>query len=481
MKKIFFTALCLAAATAIADEVVLDSHDALGSEPEEQAPAKTYISASSYIQNPYVGMPSKGGTQTVSESQMEVQNVAEKWFGDGTWNVFGAASYIDNAGANNFGYTANIFAQTGQVAGFSFGGFLTIANPFLSSNINPQDPAYQAQGLSVNQQVIPQELFAEYQFKNIVQVDAGWIGVSNSPWLTYYQNNALNLVTYQGVMVNVHPGGGWLLTGLALNGSQILGEPGFSQQTMYNYNQFYNSSGLAETGTQGSSGTTALGVSWSTPSDNYNFRLWGYQFNNYANLAYADTTMKLPVNKDTNFTIGLQGGMEGGNGQGNSNVFNNTVNEDGNPLGAVNSNFVGVQAGFNYDIFQLQLSYNNIWGGQSNAYGGGGIVSPYTYQLATDPLYTTGWLIGMVERSAGSAYKIAPSLSLMDDSLQIGPSYENYATTGQPASYEYDMQIVYNVPQIKGFSIFGGYGYLFQPEELGGNTYQGEIMFSYLY
>lgn len=474
MRKLLFPVLCIASTVAIADDD-LTAHASPAAQVEDQPPASTYISASSYIQNPYVGMPSGGGTQTVAESQLEVQNIAQKWFSDGTWNVIGEMSYVDQGGANNFGYAANIFAQTGQVAGFSFGGFLTVANPFLSSNMNPSDPQLQAQGLPINQQVTPQELFAEYQYSNLVQVDAGWIGINNSPWLTYYQNNALNLVTYQGVLVNVHPGGGWLLTGLAINAAQQLGQPGFSQQTLYNYNEFYNSGGIVDTGTQTSSGTTAIGVSWSTPSNNFNFRAWGYQFNNYANLAYADSTLKLNATKDLAFTIGVQGAVEGGNGSGTA---NNVISNAG--LGDVSSNTVGLQLGLNYDIFSIQASYNNIWG-PSSAYGSGQIVSPYTYQLATDPLYTTGWILGMVERSAGSAYKIAPSLSLLDNNLQIGPSYEYFATSGMPQSSEYDLQISYSVPQIKGFTIFGGYGYLLQPDEIGGNVINGQIMFSYLY
>jgi hypothetical protein len=466
--------LCIYSGATYADEV----DDAHAAEANEVPAAASYISATGYTENPYIGMPSGGGTQNVPESQMEVQNIAQKWFADGTWNVFGAASYVDQAGANNYGYAVNIFAQTGQVAGFSFGTFLTIANPFIAG-INPSDPTQQAQGLAINEQITPQELFAEYQYSNILQVDAGLIGISNSPWLTFYQNNALNLVTYQGAMVNVHPGGGWLITGLALNGMQRLGQSGFSDQTFYNYNEFYNAGGLQETGTNGSSGTTALGASWSTASNDFNVRLWGYQFNNYANLAYADSNLKLPVNKDLNFTISAQGGIEGGNGQGNSNVFNQSG------IGSVNSNFVGLQLGMNYDMFALQGSYNNIWGGGGNTYRGGGIVSPDTFGLATDPLYTTGWLIGMVELAGGSAYKVAPSLNLLDGNLQIGPSYEYFATNSMPSAYEYDLQIVYNIPQVKGLTIFGGYGYLFQDKSEApgtiGNTYQGQIMVSYLY
>ena len=247
VKKLFTAVLYFAVSPiAVAEPSPDPDQAAHGAAAEDITPAATYISASAYIQNPYIGMPSLGGTQNIAESQQEKQNIAEKWFADGTWNVIGEASYVSQNGVGNYAYGANIFGQTGQVAGFSFGGFLTIMNPFLANNINPGNPDEQVQNLPIDQQITPQELFTEYQYKNIVQVDAGWIGINNSPWLTYYQNNVLNLVTYQGIAVNVHPGGGWLLTGLALNGTQLTGETGFSQQTLYNFNQTYNTEGIQE-------------------------------------------------------------------------------------------------------------------------------------------------------------------------------------------------------------------------------------------
>src|SRR6185437_6850992 len=205
LKNWFIFILFIVSSVTYAADNELVAHAAIAE--EILPPAATYISAQAYNQNPYVGMPSGGGTQNVSESQLKTQNVAEKWFADGAYNVFGAASYVNQAGADNFGYAGNIFAQTGQVAGFSFGGFLTFANPIPLGSLNPSQPGLQAQGLPVNTQITPQELFAEYQYSNIVQADIGWIGVNNSPWLTYYQNNALSLITYQGAVVNVHPGG----------------------------------------------------------------------------------------------------------------------------------------------------------------------------------------------------------------------------------------------------------------------------------
>lgn len=471
MKKTCSILLCSLFSYSYADEQTIGEVD---QQAESQAAinANEYISRYAYIQNPYSGMPSGGGTSTKSESSIANDNLVRKLFTDGTWNVFGAASYVDQNGANNYGYAANIFAQTGQVGGFSLGGLFTLANPWFSNQWNPSIPEDQAQGLSVIKQITPQELFVEYQYANRVQVDAGWIGINNSPWMTYYQNNTLNLVTYQGALVNINPGGGWLLTGFAINGAQLLGEEGFSQQTMYN-TTWDNGTGTGNIGNQGSPNTYAFGASYTTHDQGFNFRLWGYQFTDYANMAYADSTLKLPVNDDFNFTLGAQGALQGQNGQGN--ILNN--NGYGN---SVRSNMLGAQIGINYSIFGLQLGYNNIWG-PSNGYEAGGLVSPYTYQYATDPLYTTGWIQGMVERSSGQAYKIAPSISLLEDNLVITPSYQYYETTLVPASSEYDLQISYAIPQVKGLTIFGGYGYLTNADEDGNCAYQVQIMASYLY
>lgn len=439
---------------------------------EQQYQSDQYISPSGYTQNPYIGMPSGGGTKNTSESDYANDSVAAKLFNDGTWNVWGGASWVDQNGANNYGYAANIFGQTGQVAGFSLGGLFTAANPFFSKQMNPANPEDQAGGLPVAQQVTPQELYAEYQFGNMVQVDAGWIGISNSPWMTYYQNNALNVVTYQGVLANVNPGGGWLLTGFAINGAQLLGENGFSGQTMYNTG-FDNGTGTGNVGAHGSAGTFALGATWNNLANDLQVRIWGYQFLDYADMAYVDGSYKLPINEDMGFTFGVQGLMQGQNGRGdilNSNGYGNDVR----------SNMVGAQVEFNYKIFGLQLGYNNIWG-PSDGYEAGGIVSPYTYQYATDPLYTTGWIQGMVERSSGQAYKVAPSLTLLGENLIITPSYQHYQTTYVPTSDEYDLQISYNVPEVKGLTFFGGVGLLTNADEDGNNVYQAQVMASYLY
>jgi hypothetical protein len=437
---------------------------------DDLTPAKNYINPGAYNQNPYINMPSLGGTQYVAESAKLNQNFAEKLFADGTWNVMGDASYVNSQYISNFGYGTNIFAQTGQVGGFSFGGLFTFMNPFgTNTSYNPTQ-SNTVQILPVNQQITPQELFAEYQYKNIVQVDAGYIGINNSPWLTYYQNNVLNVVTYQGATINVHPLHGWLFTALAFNGSQLTGENGFSQQTLYN-NTFDYGTGTANVVNEGSNGTIALGAAYTNQANNFGFRLWAYQFSNYANLLYIDSNLKITASQDLSFTIAAQGAMEGGT---YNNVFYNTGYNE------VQSNMVGLQLSMKYSWFGLQLGYNNIWG-PNNAYAGGDMVSPYTYQYASDPLYTTSWMQGMIEKSAGSAYKIAIPLTFLDNNLTISPSYAYYDTNLYPISAEYDLTMSYSIPQVKGFTIFSGLGYQSTFSQTVGNIYSAQIMFSYLY
>jgi hypothetical protein len=466
MKKVLLCILILLGNYAIADgDTVAKAED-----NEDLTPAGSYIGRNAYTQNPYIGMPSLGGTQNISESALVTHNFAEKLFADGTWNVMGEGALLNSQYVTSYGYGANIFAQTGQVAGFSFGGFLTVMNPLAAnySYYNAQNSA--AQLLPANRQITPQELFAEYKYENIVQVDAGWIGINNSPWLTYYQNSVLNLITYQGATINIHPGSGWLLTALVFGDSQLIGEPGFSQQTLYNSGFDYGT-GTANLVDNGSNGTIALGASYTNQANNFGFRIWAYRFDEYANLLYADSNLKLAVNHELSFNIGMQAAMEGGTA---SNVFYDTG------YGPVQSNMVGLQLAMNYDWLGVQLAYNNIWGPEE-AYTGGGMVSPFTYQFASDPLYTTSWMLGMIEKSAGSAYKIAMPLSFLDNNLIITPSYAYYDTTAFPVSEEYDLTMSYSIPQVKGFTIFSGIGYNPIFSNTVGNIYSAQIMFSYLY
>ena len=90
----------------------------------------------------------------------------------------------------------------------------------------------------------------------------------------------------------------------------------------------------------------------------------------------------------------------------------------------------------------------------------------------------------MVEKSAGNAYKISPSLTFLDGNLTLAPSIAIYSTTAVANSAEYDFIVNYSVPQIRGFNVYGGLGFITQgynDNGSGGNVAQTQIRFNYLY
>lgn len=447
----------------------------------------TYINRNAYIQNLWNGLTSAGGTQTSSESQVLTQNIAEQWFSDGTWNFWGTASvqYTGySQGFTNYAYGGNFFAQTGQVAGFSFGGAMAIINPFFATNLNGNDPLQQSELLPSEKQVTPLQAFAEYQYQNILQVDAGWIGVNNSPWLSanYYVNMLTAPYTYQGALVNVNPGGGWLLTAVGLNAAQGISSSGFSGLT--DYNTSYNPiSGLISnnTATGTSAGSLAFGANYSGANNQYNLRLWDYEFQNYGHILYADSNLKFKPTSNLAFNVALQGGMDNANGLlGNDN--NNAFTTSG--YGQISSNFAGIQGGLAYKWFTLNVGYNNVWG-PSDSFGNGAIVSPYTFAIATDPLFSTPYIAGLVDLgTAGSALKISPSFNFLNGNLSIAPAFTSF-TAASPlynGTNEYDLIANYSIPQIKGLNFFAVYAYQQLPlsNELGSN-YVTQLFVSYLY
>ena len=437
-----------------------------------------YIAPHAYIQNPYNSLTSSGGTQIVTESQIASQNLIEQWFADGTWNVWGNTSVETNNGMQpNYQYGANIFGQTGQVAGFSFGGVMTIMNPYITPNINPANQSLAAnQFLTSSRQVTPTEAFVEYQYANTFQADVGYIGITNSPWLAsnYYNNMAAPGITYQGALFNIDPGGGWLITALAFNAAQSIGQTGFDGMTLYN-SGFDWATGTANLIGMPSRGTVALGGNYSGWNNNYNLRLWAYQFNDYANLVYADNSIKFTPTENLSFNLAAQGGSEAGDKM-------NTITASG--YGNVASTFFGVQGGINYNWFGLNLAYNNVFGPQ-NSYGGGGIISPYTYNMAVDPLYTTPYMQGLIDRgSAGTAFKVSPSFTFLNGNLSFTPSFTSLNTTAVAPSSEYDFLVSYTVPQIKGLNLFAVYAIQDMPYTLStpnGGSYTAQFFASYLY
>ncbi|MBP9742273.1 MAG: hypothetical protein KBD37_02845 [Burkholderiales bacterium] len=456
------------------------------------ASADNYISYNNYIQNPFNGQPTGGGTQihlidihqntgggtqVIYESEIMNQNAWQKWFNDGTYNIQAAAAILSTTSNSvNFSYGSNIFVQTGSAAGFSFGGNLAIINPYFSPQINGTNPSALDGYLPANQVVFPNELFTEYKLPNLLQIDAGWLYI-NTPWVTSVNSEALQQPTYQGILLNYQMTANILWTAMALNGYMPISATGFSGLTLYNQN-FNTATQTPNIHNYPSPGTIALGMQYGN-NTLWKSSLWGYQFQDYANLLYGDTKYILNIDPRVSYlTFAAQAAVEGANG---ANVTNSSNAFASSGYGTPQSNMIGLQFGVNYDWLGFFASYNSVFG-NSTAYQSGGLVSPYTYQYGIDPMYTSSLLGGLIEKSAGSALKLGPSFTFFDKTLMVAPSFTQFWTSPYPSSTEWDMVATYNLPQVRGLSFNGFFGYLQQPvPTAGGNITYAEVLTSYVY
>lgn len=403
-----------------------------------------YINVNNYIMNPYNHSPSGGGTHLVSESAIANQGLWDQFFHNGTYNIVGLATYtslnmVGKMDGNNYGYGTNIFAQSGHVNGFAIGGMLEVVNPFLEPGQRYQVGPLGYENMPTSQISSLSQLYLEYQIPGTFQFDIGRIFLDN-PWMNSYDDAFMTSATFQGAVANYQMTDHWRLSAIATDAYQPFSSNGFSQSTVYN--QAYNSPDgfdLANNATETHS--YALGAVYN-PTKDYTLNLWGYNFGNYTNMLYADTNYQLHLTDTQKLTLAAQTGNQNTLGMGtnvNQQAAENPSNA-GVPFGSPDSYLLGAKVGYGYSYwFETALSYDGMYGPQSSFYKGG-FVSPYTYGVVNDPLYTSGLAGGLIEQGAGNSYKISTTFRPFGDDLKIETAYEKFYTVSPLDSYDLDVK-----------------------------------------
>ncbi len=300
-------------------------------------------------------------------------------FTDGTFTLAGLGTYVYSTPDNYWGYGTELFVQSGQLAGFSIGGNYMFINPWFMSDINPFPPEDQNIFVPSNRVLAVSQAYLQYQYEHTIQANAGWLYI-NTPWLTSFNPVAITQATFQGVLTNWQIKDDLLLTALAINRYKGLPATNFSQETMY-------TSGLnSSTGTPSagdSNGAISVGLQYN-PNSNLNLNAWSYIFFNYASMLYLDGGRSFRVDQNNTLTLNLQGSLQSTFAAGS-----NTI--DNNGYGAPDNQMLGAELIYAYKNYSLTLGYNALIG-SSSSYGQGGLISPYTYQIANDPLFTTSYL-----------------------------------------------------------------------------------------
>ena len=113
------------------------------------------------------------------------------------------------------------------------------------------------------------------------------------------------------------------------------------------------------------------------------------------------------------------------------------------------------------------------------------MVTPYTYGMEIDPLYTTPALTSLAELGSGYAYTIRNSTYFLEKSLKFNLSmsqfFINQVYTAQPNQVtEYDAVLLYRIPHTN-MNVWSRLVYVEQPENAGGSRLQPRFIFNWTY
>ena len=353
---------------------------------------------------------------------------------------------VPDANAFSAGGILNIETKP-FLGGFGAGISFFTANSLGLNNDKPghTDVTLMGNGSSLN---ALGQAFLQYKNSNFL-IRAG-DQVINTPWLGSSDSRLLP-ATYQGVYAEIAPIENLKLYGLRINKwksrtSNDYYKDNLYYPTTYAGDSLYGSASALGAGAQQSSGVAAFGASYTTPA--IMAQAWYYDFYKFAKMAYGDATYTYQTGSGFDPFIGAQLIHEE-----NSDSLLNGVKLDTQVGSGVKATASGVKVGMNSPYGQFTLAYNKILS-HAGAVGGGALVSPYTVGYATDPLYTTSMIRGLVEQGPGNAIKIAYTKSFLDKKLLLAASYAQYRTTYFGNSHDTYLDLTYFPKgKLKGLSV----------------------------
>jgi hypothetical protein len=178
---------------------------------------------------------------------------------------------------------------------------------------------------------------------------------------------------------------------------------------------------------------------------------WFYDFYQFGRMAYLDDQFTFPAVAGITPFLGAQAVRE----WGEQNMFARTgMRFFGQPGTKVDSRAYGAIVGAKHDGVTLSLAYDKLDSRGSDALGGGVLISPYTTGYATDPLYTTSMVRGLVELGPGSAWRAKASWSKFANQLELVTAFARYRTdfSGNDTQTYFDVKYSFR-GFLKGLSI----------------------------
>ncbi|MHB1513627.1 MAG: OprD family outer membrane porin [Acidiferrobacter sp.] len=253
----------------------------------------------------------------------------------------------------------------------------------------------------------------------------------NTPWMNPSDARVVP-ATYQGLFAAIQPVSGLTVSALRITRYKSRTSDGFSNTDLYNAVGSVNVGGTGGLPGGTEPGAAAVGANYHVAG--LKTAAWGYQFFNLAKMAYVEGSYTFGGAHGIAPLVGAQYVRETGSGA--------------QELGHVDATVYGAIVGVKHGPDLLTVGYNDL-PAHPGAFGNGDVVSPYTTGYATDPLYTTSMIQGMVDRkTSGHAVKVAATAFFLQRQLRVIAGYARYFNTvyagyGAPHTDETDLDVTY--------------------------------------
>jgi hypothetical protein len=275
----------------------------------------------------------------------------------------------------------------------------------------------------------------------------------NTPWMGQSDSRVVP-ASYQGAMLDFKPAKGWDIYAIRTLRWKSRTSDGYNDDNVYypstyHGDSMYGNNGSLPSSARSQDGTTAVGSTYA--GHGLKAQAWYYDFEHFGRMAYVDGMYTIDTGTAVKPFVGAQLVRET---TGADNVIVDTHTKITGVAGQrVDASAWGVDAGVGIGKAKFDVAYNKL-DSDRNAVGAGAIISPYTNTYATDPLYTTSMLRGLVEQGPGHAWKAKAQYAMFHDELTVIASYAHYDTLLRGTSHDVYVDIVWKLDKLlKGLQL----------------------------
>ncbi len=339
---------------------------------------------------------------------------------------------------------------TASLNGFSLATSLATVSDLGSRDHNPKRVDTTLMGTKSYLNAVTQGYL---QYKNQWMTFRGGLQYLDTPWMS---RSDIRIVpaSYSALSLTVSPVKNLDISLIRSFSWRSRVSSGYHDDNLYypaNYrgNQLYGGANKLSGDARSAGGTYAVGVSYA--HDGLKARGWYYDFQNFGRLSYLDGSYTFRTGTGFDPVLGAQFAYE----------TSGTHNRLTGPEVAINrvsgsqvkSRAWGVDLGLLIPNGRIDVAYNKI--AQEHAVGGGALISPYTVGYASDPLYTTSMIRGLVEMGPGNAWKTKLTYDLFNRHLQVMGAYARYNTQNYGESHDLYGDLIFNFNELWGRTLNG--------------------------